>query len=67
MDCYFCNTCGVRVFHRIRDEDGTERSTVSVKGGCIEGLDWSSGKHIFTRSAVVPIPEGAERWQASFT
>lgn len=65
MDCYFCKICGVRVFHRIRKPDGIERDTVSVKGGCIEGLDWSGAKHIFTRSAVVPIPEGAEQWEAA--
>ena len=68
MDCYFCKVCGVRVFHRIRVEDGDggeERETVSVKGGLVEGLDWKGGKHIFCRSAVVPIPEGAERWEGS--
>lgn len=63
MDCYFCKVCGVRVFHRIRDEEGEGRPTVSVKGGCVEGLDWKGGKHIFCRSAVVDIPEGAERWE----
>lgn len=44
-------------------EDGNPE-TVAVKGGLLEGLDWSDGKHIFCRSAVVPIPEGAERWEA---
>jgi hypothetical protein len=65
MDCYFCTQCGVRMFHRGRSPDGTERSTVSIKGGCVEGLDWSNGKHIYTRSAVVPIPHGAEQWRES--
>lgn len=64
MDCYFCKNCGVRVFHRIRNPDGSERETVSVKGGCIEGLDWTGAKHIFARSAVFPIPEGAVRYEA---
>lgn len=64
MDCYFCKNCGVRVFHRIRNPDGTERETISVKGGCVEGLDWTGAKHIFARSAVFPIPEGAERYEA---
>ncbi|KAK8057137.1 Mss4-like protein [Apiospora saccharicola] len=27
------------------------------------GLDWSGGKHIYTRSAVVELPEGAERYE----
>ena len=33
---------------------------MSVKGGCIEGLDWSKAIHIWTKSAMVPIPEGSE-------
>ena len=37
---------------------------VAVKGGLLEGLDWKSAKHIFTRSAVVPIPGGVEFWVA---
>ena len=65
MDCYFCKVCGVRVMHRLRDDEGGERGTVSVKGGCVEGLEWRGGKHIFCRSAVVPIPEGVERWEGS--
>lgn len=39
VDCYFCGVCGVRVMHRIREADGTERATVSIKGGLVEGLD----------------------------
>ncbi|QDS69291.1 hypothetical protein FKW77_002630 [Venturia effusa] len=65
MACYFCLTCGVRLFHRTRDAQGIEKPTVSIKGGCIEALDWSIGKHIYTRSAVVPIPPGAEQWRES--
>ncbi|KAK4168397.1 putative glutathione-dependent formaldehyde-activating enzyme protein [Cladorrhinum sp. PSN259] len=63
MDCYFCRECGVRVMHRIREPDGNERGTVSIKGGTIEGLDMSGAKHIYTRSAVVPIPDGFESWE----
>jgi hypothetical protein len=33
---------------------------VSVKGGCIDGLDWKNAVHIWTKSAMVPIPEGSE-------
>ncbi len=62
MECYFCKTCGSRVMHRILDEDGTGRETVSVKGGLVQGLDWSTAKHIYTASAVVPIPEGRESY-----
>lgn len=35
---------------------------VSVKGGCLEGLDWSKAIHIWTKSAMIPIPEGAESY-----
>ncbi len=63
VDCYFCKQCGVRILHRIRDADGTMRSSVSVKGGLVAGLDWQSAKHIFARSAVVPIPSGAEVYE----
>jgi hypothetical protein len=41
--------------------------TVSIKGGLIEDLDWTGGIHIFCRSAVVPIPEGAKRFEAEPT
>ncbi len=33
---------------------------VSVKGGCLDGLDWRKAIHIWTSSAMVPIPEGSE-------
>lgn len=36
------------------------KNVVSVKGGCIEGLDWSKAIHLWTKSAMVPIPEGSE-------
>ncbi len=36
------------------------KNVVSVKGGCIEGLDWERAIHIWTKSAMVPIPEGSE-------
>ena len=64
VDCYFCRGCGVRLFHRIIGVDGTPRETVTVKGGLVDGLDWKGATHIFTKSAVVPIPEGAEAFEA---
>ncbi|KAI0835911.1 Mss4-like protein [Hypoxylon sp. FL0890] len=64
LDCYFCPECGSRMFHRIIDGDGTPRSTVSIKGGCIEGLDWSGAFHIFMRSAVMKIPAEWEQYEA---
>lgn len=37
------------------------KNVVSVKGGCItKGLDWNKAIHIYTKSAMVPIPEGCE-------
>ncbi|KAI1644040.1 uncharacterized protein F4817DRAFT_347893 [Daldinia loculata] len=42
--------------------DGTPRSSVSIKGGCIEGLDWNGKMHIFTRSAVMKIPVEWEQY-----
>jgi hypothetical protein len=65
MNCYFCPTCGVRVIHRGRKADGSEKEMISIKGGCIDGLDWSGAQHIYTRSAVVPIPADSRRWEAS--
>ncbi|KAI0878234.1 Mss4-like protein [Hypoxylon argillaceum] len=61
MDCYFCAACGSRLFHRTVGKDGAPRPTISVKGGCVEGLDWSGGKHIYVRSAVMEIPG---EWEA---
>ncbi|KAK4221131.1 Mss4-like protein [Podospora fimiseda] len=65
MDCYFCLQCGVRIMHRIREPDGKERETVSIKGGVVEGLNWKGAKHIYTGSAVVPIPEDVESYPES--
>ncbi|KAK4038530.1 Mss4-like protein [Parachaetomium inaequale] len=65
MDCYFCKVCGVRVMHRIREPDGTERETVSIKGGLVNGLEWKGATHIYTRSAVVEVPEGVEQWEGA--
>ncbi|KAF7938917.1 uncharacterized protein EAE98_001254 [Botrytis deweyae] len=55
VNCYFCKTCGTRLIHSTPG-----KSVVSVKGGCIEGLDWKLAKHIWVKRAMVPIPEGAE-------
>lgn len=41
--------------HRVQ-----EKNVVSIKGGCIMGLDWQKAIHIWTKSAMVPIPEGCE-------
>jgi len=63
VDCYFCKACGARVVHRNIGKDGIERPVMSVKGGLVEGLDWSEAVHIFTASAVVAIPEGVKAYE----
>ncbi len=63
MHCYFCPRCGVRIFHAAYLPDGSLRALVSFKAGCIDGLDWTGAKHIFTRSAVIRIPEDAEQYE----
>ncbi|KAK0724149.1 Mss4-like protein [Lasiosphaeris hirsuta] len=65
VDCYFCSKCGVRIMHRLRDADGTERGTVSMKGGLLEGLNWKGAKHIYVKSAVTEVPEGVDTWEGS--
>lgn len=47
--------------------DSQGKNVVSVKGGCIEGLDWKKAIHIWTRSAMVPIPEGSESYSEEST
>ena len=46
LNCYFCKECGTRVIHSTPGKD-----VVSVKGGCIEGLDWKAAKHIWCKRA----------------
>lgn len=59
LECYFCKTCGVRVFHRSILPTGQSKPKLFVKDGLVEGLSWNSVKHIYTRSARVPVPEGS--------
>ena len=44
--------------------EGGNPEVVAVKGGVLEGLDFGEAKHIYCRSAVYPVPEGVERWEA---
>ncbi|KAH7122890.1 Mss4-like protein [Dactylonectria macrodidyma] len=60
LECYFCTECGVRILHRSILPDGTPKPTLSIKGGCLEGLSWEGAKHIYTRSARVPVPGGGD-------
>ncbi|KAH7327811.1 Mss4-like protein [Stachybotrys elegans] len=59
LQCYFCKKCGVRVMHRPINPDGTPTPTISIKGGCMEGLSLDGAIHIFAKSAIVPVPEGS--------
>ncbi|KAF3403410.1 hypothetical protein DPV78_004180 [Talaromyces pinophilus] len=56
LECYFCKCCGVRVLHRPILPDGTAKTMLSVKGGCVEGLTLEGAKHVYVRSALVPVP-----------
>lgn len=38
--------CGTRLIHSTPGKE-----VVSVKGGCIEGLDWSKARHIWCKRA----------------
>ena len=62
MRCYFCARCGSRLVHAC---DGEAR--VSVKGGALKNLltaeRLKTASHIWTKHAIVPIPEGAVRWE----
>ncbi|KAI1827810.1 glutathione-dependent formaldehyde-activating [Xylaria intraflava] len=53
--CYFCRGCGTRLLHATPG-----KKVVSVKGMCLSDIDWDSATHIWTKSAMVPIPEGSE-------
>ncbi|EEA22917.1 hypothetical protein TMatcc_001781 [Talaromyces marneffei ATCC 18224] len=56
LECYFCKCCGVRVLHRPILPDGTAKPMLSVKGGCVEGLTLEGAKHVYVRTALVPVP-----------
>lgn len=49
--------CRARQLIAMSDET---KNVVSVKGGCLDGLDWGKAIHLWTKSAMVPIPEGSE-------
>jgi hypothetical protein len=59
--CYFCPTCGSRVWH----DAPHEAETITIKAGSLdEPVDFSRAIHIWTSRSLlgVFIPEGAERW-----
>lgn len=55
----------MRIMHRRLDANRYEGGVVMIKGGIIEGLDWKGGVHIFTKTAVWPIPEGVEQYEGA--
>jgi hypothetical protein len=63
---YFCTNCGARLLHETVHKDGTVGEMVSVKAGCLVGLTKDMMRdaiHIWTRSAVVDVPEGVEQYE----
>jgi hypothetical protein len=59
MRCYFCSNCGSRLMHA---RDGVK--SVSIRGGSLQGLTKemvAGAVHIWTKEAVVEIPEGVEQ------
>lgn len=60
VECYFCRVCGVRILHRVLLQGKTPKPTVTVRGGCLEGFTLDGAKHIYTRTALVPVPPGSD-------
>jgi len=61
LKCYFCDTCGTRIWHWADDDP----DHVSVKGGTLDTpLDWSKLDHIWTSSmlAGIVIPDHTKSW-----
>lgn len=61
LQCYFCDKCGVRIAHITKLPDGSFRDSISIKGGAVQGLNVTGAKHIWTRSAIVAVPDGSAR------
>ncbi|EXJ62005.1 hypothetical protein A1O7_02437 [Cladophialophora yegresii CBS 114405] len=72
-DGYFCTKCGSRLVHvsmsAVAGQSGDRvqpAAMLSVKAGCLEGLSkelMRKAIHIWTKSAVVDIPEGVEQYE----
>lgn len=65
-DGYFCTQCGSRLVHRHVSRSGKHAKVLSVKSGCLDGVNkemMRSAIHIWTKSAVIDIPEGAEQYE----
>jgi hypothetical protein len=53
---------GAAIIDQLSTEKGLDPDRIGVWGGCLDGLDWKKAIHIWTRSAMVPIPEGSESY-----
>jgi hypothetical protein len=62
---HFCKTCGDNVFNAVYLPDGSLRPFFAIKGGCVEGLDWTRVKHIWTKSAVMPLQAEWEKYETT--
>ena len=66
---YFCTKCGSRLVHvAVEVSNGEEKvaGLLSVKAGCLERLNKAmmrTAVHIWTKSAVIDIPEGVEQYE----
>ncbi|KAG9248480.1 hypothetical protein BJ878DRAFT_476435 [Calycina marina] len=58
---YFYKGCRFRIWHERPER--LRRNFVSIREGLVKGLDWSKAVHIWSRSAVVPSPEGAKSFE----
>jgi len=65
-DGYFCTKCGSRLIHVDLSADGKPSANLSVKSGCLDGMTkeiMRTAVHIWTKSAVIDIPEGVEAYE----
>jgi hypothetical protein len=63
---FFCTKCGSRLMHQSISRDGKPAAAVSVKSGCLEGITkemMRSAVHIWTKSAVIDIPDDVEAYE----
>lgn len=63
---YFCTNCGARLLHEHVSPEGKPANSVSVKAGCLTGLNkemMRGAVHIWTKSAVIDVPEGVKQFE----
>lgn len=63
---FFCTKCGSRLMHQAVSSSGEAAEMVAVKAGCLGGISkemMREAPHIWTKSAIVDIPEGAEAYE----